>query len=59
MTSNEALLTRRNAAVVRGVASATPIFVARARNAELWDADGNRYIDFAAGIAVCNTGPGT
>ncbi|MGB8647981.1 MAG: acetyl ornithine aminotransferase family protein [Anaerolineae bacterium] len=26
------------------------------RGAEVWDVDGNRYIDFAAGIAVCATG---
>jgi 4-aminobutyrate aminotransferase/(S)-3-amino-2-methylpropionate transaminase len=56
MTSNAELLARRQDAVPRGVVSATPVFTVRARNAELWDADGNRYIDFAAGIAVCNTG---
>ena len=28
----------------------------RARNAELWDVEGKRYIDFAGGIAVLNTG---
>ena len=33
-----------------------PIYAARAVNAELWDEEGNRYIDFAAGIAVVNTG---
>jgi len=54
--SNTELLARRNAAVPRGVASATPIFVKKAENAELWDVEGNRYLDFAAGIAVCNTG---
>lgn len=54
--SNAAILARRNAAVPRGVASATPIFAVKAENAELWDADGRRYLDFAAGIAVCNTG---
>ena len=32
------------------------IYVAKAENAELWDVDGRRYIDFAAGIAVLNTG---
>ena len=32
------------------------IYVAKAENAELWDVDGRRYIDFAAGIAVVNTG---
>jgi len=56
MTSNAELLARRENAVARGVYSSTPIFAARAKNAELWDADGKRYIDFAIGIAVCNTG---
>ena len=37
-------------------ASAAPIFADRAENAELWDVEGNRYIDFAGGIAVLNTG---
>jgi 4-aminobutyrate aminotransferase/4-aminobutyrate aminotransferase/(S)-3-amino-2-methylpropionate transaminase len=32
------------------------IYVAKAENSELWDVDGRRYIDFAAGIAVLNTG---
>lgn len=54
--SNAALLARREAAVARGVASAAPIFAARAENAELWDVEGKRYIDFAGGIAVLNTG---
>lgn len=56
MTTNAELLARRNAAVPRGVATATPIFAARAKNAELWDEEGNRYVDFAGGIAVLNTG---
>ncbi|NIK47090.1 4-aminobutyrate aminotransferase [Variibacter gotjawalensis] len=34
----------------------TQIFAAKAQNAELWDVEGRRYIDFAAGIAVVNTG---
>ncbi len=54
--SNAALLARREAAVPRGVASAAPIFADRAENAELWDVEGKRYIDFAGGIAVLNTG---
>lgn len=54
--SNAALLARREAAVARGVASAAPIFADRAENAELWDVEGRRYIDFAGGIAVLNTG---
>jgi 4-aminobutyrate aminotransferase/(S)-3-amino-2-methylpropionate transaminase len=54
--SNLELLARRNAAIPRGVASATAVFVEKAENAEVWDVEGNRYLDFAAGISVCNTG---
>ena len=56
MKNNESLVARRNAAVARGVAMAQPIYIERAENALLWDADGNRYVDFAGGIAVLNTG---
>ena len=56
MSTNSELLERRNNAVPRGVASATTVFAARAENAELWDVEGKRYIDFAGGIAVLNTG---
>jgi 4-aminobutyrate aminotransferase/(S)-3-amino-2-methylpropionate transaminase len=38
------------------VASSLAIYAQRAHNAELWDAEGRRYIDFASGIAVLNTG---
>ena len=54
--SNAALMARRSAAVARGVGQAHEIFVSRAANAELWDVEGRRYIDFAGGIAVLNTG---
>lgn len=56
MSANADLLTRRLAAVPRGVSTGTAIFAARAENAELWDVEGNRYVDFAGGIAVLNTG---
>src|ERR1700751_3278257 len=56
MPTNAELLTRRADAVVRGIGHATPISAARARNAEIWDVEGRRYIDFAGGIAVLNTG---
>jgi 4-aminobutyrate aminotransferase len=26
------------------------------KGSEIWDVDGNRFIDFASGIAVCSTG---
>ncbi|MCT4331754.1 4-aminobutyrate--2-oxoglutarate transaminase [Paracoccus sp. YLB-12] len=54
--TNAELSARRSAAIARGVGVATPIFAERAKNAELWDSEGNRYIDFAGGIAVVNTG---
>ena len=54
--TNAALLARRHAAVARGVGQTHEIFVQKARNAELWDVEGRRYIDFAGGIAVLNTG---
>ena len=56
MTDNATLNARREAAVPRGVATAASIFAERAENAELWDAEGRRFIDFAAGISVLNTG---
>lgn len=56
MTSNSEMWARRQQAVPRGVASACPIFAERAENAELWDVEGRRYVDFAGGIAVLNTG---
>jgi len=56
MTTNAALLARRQAAIPQGVSSAHPVFAVRAENAEIWDAEGKRYIDFVGGIAVVNTG---
>jgi 4-aminobutyrate aminotransferase / (S)-3-amino-2-methylpropionate transaminase / 5-aminovalerate transaminase len=56
MSTNRELQARRQAAVPRGVSSATAIFAAKAENAELWDAEGKRYIDFAGGIGVLNSG---
>lgn len=56
MTLNNELLARRESAVPRGVATAFPIFAQRASGAELWDVEGRRYIDFAGGIGVLNTG---
>ena len=47
---------RRDAAVPRGVANVHPIVTARAAGAIVEDADGNRLIDFATGIAVLNVG---
>ncbi|ESQ82262.1 hypothetical protein AEAC466_18115 [Asticcacaulis sp. AC466] len=56
MTTNAELYTRRIVAIPKGVVNGLQVFAARAENAEIWDIEGRRYIDFAAGIAVCNTG---
>ena len=56
MTSNSELQRRREQAVPRGVTHALTVYAERAANAEVWDAEGRRYIDFASGIAVLNTG---
>lgn len=54
--SNSALLARREAAVARGVATATPNFAATATNSAITDVDGRQFIDFASGIGVLATG---
>lgn len=56
MTDTAAIQRRKEAATPRGVGVLAPWFAARAENAELWDAEGRRFIDFASGIAVVNTG---
>ncbi|RTE85824.1 MULTISPECIES: 4-aminobutyrate--2-oxoglutarate transaminase [Gammaproteobacteria] len=54
--SNAQLQQRKTAAIARGQGNLYPHYVVRAHNAEVWDEDGNRFIDFGTGIAVCNTG---
>lgn len=53
---NADLVKRKNAATPRGVGVMCEFYADRAENSEIWDIEGNRYIDFAAGIAVLNTG---
>jgi 4-aminobutyrate aminotransferase/4-aminobutyrate aminotransferase/(S)-3-amino-2-methylpropionate transaminase len=53
---NAELKSRKDAATPRGVGVMCDFYAERAENAELWDVEGRRFIDFAAGIAVCNTG---
>src|ERR1700682_5365322 len=55
MSTSTDLKARKAAAVPNGVGT-KGIYVAKAENSELWDVDGRRYIDFAAGIGVLNTG---
>ena len=53
---NAEIARRRTDSISRGVGVQTEIYVDRALNSEVWDVEGKRYIDFAAGIAVVNTG---
>ena len=56
MATNKELQAIRDAATPQGVGIQTKVYADKAKNAEIWDVEGNRYIDLAAGIAVCNTG---
>lgn len=54
--NNAELNQRRLAATPRGIGVMCGFYAERAENATLWDVEGNEVIDFAAGIAVLNTG---
>ena len=54
--TNQDLHQRRLAATPRGIGVMANFFIDRALNSEVWDIEGNRYIDFGGGIAVLNTG---
>ena len=53
---SQALLEQRALHVPRGVSALTPLYAVRAEGSSLWDESGRRYIDFAGGIGVLNTG---
>lgn len=54
--NNAALMARRREAIPRGVGQSHEVFITRGKNSEVWDVEGKRYVDFAGGIAVLNTG---
>lgn len=54
--TNAALMARRRAALPTGLGQTYEVFTERAEGAEVWDVEGRRFIDFAGGIAVLNTG---
>ncbi len=56
MSSATTTAERIAAAIPRGVSVPIPILTHHASGAEIWDADGRRYIDFGGGIAVLNVG---
>ena len=54
--TNKEWVERRAKAVSRGIGMGAAVMAAKAENSEIWDIEGNRYIDFGGGIAVVNTG---
>ena len=56
-TASERIVADRERYVARGVAT-TPLVVARAEGARIWDVDGREYVDFAGGLGCENTGHG-
>jgi 4-aminobutyrate aminotransferase/(S)-3-amino-2-methylpropionate transaminase len=54
--SNAQWQVRKLAAIARGQGNIAAVYVDYAKNSEMWDVEGNRYIDFGTGIAVCSTG---
>jgi len=54
---NASLLLARDARVVSpSYPRDYPFVMSHGKGAQVWDVDGNRFLDFAAGIAVCSTG---
>jgi 4-aminobutyrate aminotransferase len=56
-TASERVAAERQRYVARGIAT-TPLVVARAEGARIWDVDGREYVDFAGGLGCQNTGHG-
>ena len=56
MTTNQDFETRRDNAVARAIAYSSTFVAERAENAEVWDVEGKRYIDFCGGIGCQNIG---
>jgi 4-aminobutyrate aminotransferase/(S)-3-amino-2-methylpropionate transaminase len=56
MTTNEALIQKRNEHVPQGPYNIYPIFIKEAHGAVMVDVEGREYIDFAGGIGVLNVG---
>ncbi|MEN0616250.1 4-aminobutyrate--2-oxoglutarate transaminase [Klebsiella indica] len=55
-SDNSMLLDAREQQVPRGVVTAHPLVIERAKGSEVWDVEGNRYLDFVGGIGVLNVG---
>jgi acetylornithine/succinyldiaminopimelate/putrescine aminotransferase len=53
----KSIIERDQAVVSPSYPRGVPFVMDHGRGVEVWDVDGNRFLDFAAGIAVTSTGP--
>ncbi|MGR3292287.1 MAG: 4-aminobutyrate--2-oxoglutarate transaminase [Paracoccaceae bacterium] len=58
MTTNAEIVQRRDESVARAIAYSSTFVAAKARDGEVWDVEGKRYIDFCGGIGCQNVGHG-
>lgn len=56
MKTNQEIETRRDNSVAKAIAYSSTFAADRASNAEIWDVEGKRYIDFCGGIGCQNVG---
>jgi 4-aminobutyrate aminotransferase/(S)-3-amino-2-methylpropionate transaminase len=54
--TNQQLQQRKTKVIARGQGNLYSAYIERAQGSHLWDVEGNKFIDFGSGIAVCNTG---
>lgn len=55
-SDNALFLDAREEHIPRGIVTAHPVVIAKGKGAEVWDVEGNRYLDFVGGIGVLNVG---
>ena len=58
VTTNSEIYQRRDASVARAIAYSSTFAAAHAESGEIWDVEGNRFIDFCGGIGCQNVGHG-
>lgn len=58
MTTNAEIVQRREDSVARAISYSSTFVAAKAKDGEVWDVEGKRYIDFCGGIGCQNIGHG-
>ncbi|WP_073955263.1 aspartate aminotransferase family protein [Thalassospira sp. TSL5-1] len=56
ISATSSLSARQKQSVSSGIRTVHPIYLDRGENAEVWDCDGKRYLDFVGGIGVLTLG---